>query len=40
MPRPPQLRRGVSCICTVSAGPPDVLGRSVLTAMGSCALLA
>jgi hypothetical protein len=40
IPRPPQFLRGVSCICTVSAGPPEVLGRSVLTVIGSCALLA
>jgi hypothetical protein len=36
MPRPPQSRRGVSCISTASAGPPEALGRSTLTAMGSC----
>lgn len=40
MPRPPQFRRGVSCICTVSAGLPEVLGRSALTVIGSYALLA
>lgn len=39
MPRPPQFRRGVSCICTVSAGPPELLGRRALTAMGSCGWL-
>lgn len=40
IPRPPQFLRGVSVICTVSAGPPEVVGRSALTVIGSCALLA
>ena len=35
-PRPPQFCRGVSCICTVSAGPPELLGRKALTIMGIC----
>lgn len=33
-PRPPQFRRGVSCICMVSDGPPELLGRRALTMMG------
>jgi len=33
-PRPPQFCRGVSCICTVSAGPPELLGRKALTVIG------
>ena len=39
-PLPPQFLRGVSCICTVSAGPPEGLGRNALTVMGICGLLA
>lgn len=35
MPLPPQLRLGVSCICTVSDGPPEALGRSAFTVIGS-----
>jgi hypothetical protein len=38
-PRPPQFLRGVSCICTVSAGPPEGLGRSALTVIGLCEVL-
>lgn len=37
-PRPPQFRRGVSCICMVSAGPPEGLGRNTLTVSGICHL--
>lgn len=33
-PRPPQFLRGVSCICTVSDGPPELLGRRALTVIG------
>jgi hypothetical protein len=40
MPRPPQFRRGVSVIWTVSAGPPEVSGRSALTVIGIYAPLA
>jgi hypothetical protein len=39
-PRPPQLLRGVSCICNDSDGPPEALGRSTFTVNGICALLA
>jgi hypothetical protein len=40
MPLPPQLRRGVSCICTGSEGPSEALGRSAFTVIGSCRSLA
>lgn len=39
-PRPPQSLRGVSCIRTLSDGPPEALGRSTLTMIGICDLLA
>lgn len=39
-PLPPQLRLGVSCIDTVSDGPPEVLGRNAFTVMGIWAVSA
>jgi hypothetical protein len=39
-PRPPQLLRGVSCICKDSEGAPEALGRSTFTVNGICAMLA
>lgn len=38
-PRPPQFLRGVSCICTVSAEPPELLSRRAFTVIGIWSLL-